>query len=63
MTINVAITFDRIAAIKRAIEALEYEQQEYKGVGTYPTRRDFEIEAAVAALEEMLKEAGVKDAT
>lgn len=53
----IAMTHERIEAIKRAIRALNEEQQEYKGVGTYPTKRDLEIEKALGALEEMVNEA------
>lgn len=53
----IAFTHERIEAIKRAIKALNEEQQEYKGVGTYPTKRDLEIESAVGFLETMIDEA------
>lgn len=54
---RVLLTPERIEAVRRAIKALYDEQQEYMGVNTYPTKRDFEIESAVAILEEMIAHA------
>ena len=52
----VAFTHERIEATKRALEALETEQKEYRTI-KYPTKRDLEIEKASSLLQAMIDEA------
>lgn len=56
----VAMTHERIEAIKRALVALEYEQREFSGI-SYPTKRDFEIEKAMGMLESIIEDAELEE--